>query len=170
MWINYFQTICLLYVIVKSRLYRCHLFNVSSSPLDDCGHGSAHPSILPDSRLLHQGSPHVVSHCGPGGRHRGDTLRRCPSSRLPDFLTAPQAPGRDQAQQVVSDGDPEQRLDSVIFLKSPSLWTLIAEECQAQQSTSHWTKGPGVSSGPSGPVVDPLLTQTLVNAWFKSLN
>ena len=111
-------------------------FNVSSSPLEDRGHGSAHPSILPDSRLS-SGKPHVVSHCGPGGRHRGDTLRRCPSSRLPDFLTAPQAPGRDQAQQVVSDGDPEQRLDSVIFLKSPSLWTLIAEECQAQQSTSH---------------------------------
>ena len=71
----------------------------------------------------------------------GDRPRGCPCARLPDFLTAPQAPGRDQAQQGALDGDPEQRLDSVIFqkrsLQPQSLRMLAAEECQAQQSVSH---------------------------------
>lgn len=32
-------------------------FNVSSSPLETAVMGGAHPSILPDSRLLHQEAP-----------------------------------------------------------------------------------------------------------------
>ena len=169
---NYFQTISLLYVIIKSRLHRCHLFNVSSSLLNDRGHGSAHPSILwtADSSVREAPASCLTAALvgGTGVTHWG-----CPCSRLPAFLTAPQAPRR-SGPTGGSRRWPRTKVDSVIFqkrsLQPPSLWTLTAEECQAQQSTSHWTKGPGVSSARSGPAVDPLLTQTLVNAWFKSLN
>ena len=114
-----------------------------------------------------QGGPRVVSHCGLV-RHTGGALAL---SCLPSSL--PHRHHGDQAQRRFPTVTQNKgRLSDLPEKKpaAPSLWTLTAEECQAQQSTSHWTKGPGVSSARSGPVVDPLLTQTLVNAWFKSLN
>ena len=168
---NYFQTISLLYVIIKSRLHRCHLFNVSSSPLNDRGHGSAHPSILRTADSSSGRPPRRVS-LRPGGWHWGDTL----GVPLLSAACLPHCPTG--TTEIRPKGGsrrwPRTKVDSVIFQKRslqphPS-GLLTAEECQAQQSTSHWTKGPGVSSARSGPVVDPLLTQTLVNAWFKSLN
>ena len=57
----------------QTRLYRCHLFNVSSSPLNDRGHGSAHPSILRTADSSSGRPPRRVS-LRPGGWHWGDTL------------------------------------------------------------------------------------------------
>lgn len=86
----------------QTRLYRCHLFNVSSSPLNDRGHGSAHPSVLRTADSSSGRPPRRVS-LRPGATHWG-----CPCSQLPAFLTAPQAPRR-SGPKAVPDGDPEQR-------------------------------------------------------------
>lgn len=91
----------------QTRLYRCHLFNVSSSPLNNRSHGSVHLSILWTADSSVREAPRRVSlrpWWAALGWHTGGALALgCLPSSLPHRHHG------DQAQQGVPDGDPEQR-------------------------------------------------------------
>ena len=155
----------------KTRLHRRHVMS-QSSPLNHCGHGSAHPPTLPDNRRLRQGSP-PSSQCGTGGLHRGWQTEGVP---LRSVASLPHGPTGTRERSGPTRGSgrwprtkarlgylPEKKPAAPIPADASRWGVPGSAKCEPLN------QGTGVSGAPSGPVVDPLPTQTLVNAWFNDL-